>query len=114
MAVVAVGMRRGGWALRPAPHCRRSSLCNAMVPILLRSFCCPALLSCREAGGVEALLSMLRAARQQQPAMRELPRDEEAAEAAEVALHALLVLLTGRQLLPPVWLRTAPLVFAQC
>lgn len=49
----------------------------------------------REAGGVEALLGLLRSARQQQPATRELPRDEEAAEAAEVALHALLVLLTG-------------------
>ncbi|KAI7844752.1 hypothetical protein COHA_001635 [Chlorella ohadii] len=47
-----------------------------------------------EAGGVEALLSLLHSARQQQPATRELPRDEEAAEAAEVALHALLVLLT--------------------
>ncbi|PRW51064.1 hypothetical protein C2E21_5389 [Chlorella sorokiniana] len=47
-----------------------------------------------EAGGVEALLALLRSARQQQPATRELPRDEEAAEAAEVSLHALLVLLT--------------------
>jgi hypothetical protein len=50
---------------------------------------------CREAGGVEAALGLLEAARQQQPAVRELPRDEEAAEAAGTALHALLVLLTG-------------------
>jgi hypothetical protein len=47
---------------------------------------------------VEAALQLLRAARQQQPAVRELPRDEDAAEAAGAALHALLVLLTGRAL----------------
>ena len=50
---------------------------------------------CREAGAVEAALRLLEAARQQQPAVRELPRDEEAAEAAGTALHTLLVLLTG-------------------
>ena len=49
----------------------------------------------REAGGVEAALGLLAAARRQQPASRELPWDEDAAEAAGTALHALLVLLTG-------------------
>ena len=44
---------------------------------------------------MEAVLRLLAAARLQQPAVRELPRDEEAAEAAGVALHALLVLLSG-------------------
>lgn len=51
---------------------------------------------------MEALLGLLRSAREQQPATRELPRDEEAAEAAEIALHALLVLLTGEEV---GWLR---------
>jgi len=40
-------------------------------------------------------MELLEAARQQQPALRELPRDEDAADAAASALHALLVLLTG-------------------
>lgn len=48
-----------------------------------------------EAGGVEAALALLQAARRKQPVLKELPRHEEAAEAAATALHALLVLLTG-------------------
>ncbi|PSC75524.1 vacuolar 8 [Micractinium conductrix] len=50
-----------------------------------------------EAEGVEAALELLQAARQQQPALRELPYDEEAAEAATTALHALLVLSTDNR-----------------
>ncbi|KAL4443968.1 hypothetical protein ABPG75_011705 [Micractinium tetrahymenae] len=50
-----------------------------------------------EAGGVEAVLSLLEEARLQQPALRELPRDELSAEAAGTALHALLVLLTDNR-----------------
>lgn len=38
---------------------------------------------------------LLEKARLQQPALRELPRDELAAEAAGTALHALLALLAG-------------------
>jgi hypothetical protein len=49
---------------------------------------------CRDAGGVEALLALLSAARRPPPSA-ELPRDEEAVDAAVCALHALLVLLTG-------------------
>lgn len=46
---------------------------------------------------MEAALALLRAARQEQPALRELPRDEEAAEAAATALHALLALLADNR-----------------
>lgn len=54
---------------------------------------------------MEAALELLGAARGQQPAERELPRDEEAADAAASALHALLVLLTGALVwaLPQCW-----------
>ncbi|KAI3427181.1 hypothetical protein D9Q98_007118 [Chlorella vulgaris] len=51
----------------------------------------------REAGGVEAVLALLAAARAQEPEMRELLRDEEVAVAAHSALHALLVLLTDHR-----------------
>lgn len=46
---------------------------------------------------MEAVLSLLEGARLQQPALRELPRDELAAEAAATALHALLALLAGQR-----------------
>lgn len=69
---------------QPAPAPRQRCTCRA-----------PTSRRAREAGGVEAALDLLRSARQQQPALRELPRDEDAAEAAATALHALLALLAG-------------------
>ncbi|GAB4818349.1 hypothetical protein N2152v2_005395 [Parachlorella kessleri] len=47
-----------------------------------------------ELGGVQAVLSLLIAALASRPAIRELPRSEEANKAASSAVHALSVLLT--------------------
>lgn len=47
----------------------------------------------RELGGVAAVAALLRAALAARPAVKELPRSEEAAHAASTAVHALAVLL---------------------